>query len=147
MGRRAGISSTERDFRKAFATSLRQIIGDRRGAASKAADELRISRQAMSLYLRERATPSAEIIRRACQKWSLSLDVNGNIVSESSFPQEHRGPLSAPPLQLWLLPDALDSLNNENVKVKIARKLSDSVDLEVRIEFGSQLSTGGTTRK
>jgi len=135
MGRRSGISSTERAFRKVFADTLRRVIGNQRGAASRAAAELRISRQAISLYLKEKATPSAEVVRKVCKQWALSLDVNGNIVSEASFALQDTGPVSVPPLQLRLLPDALDSLNDENIKVKIARKVGESVDLEVRIEF------------
>jgi hypothetical protein len=63
------------------------------------------------------------------------LDVNGNIVSEGSFTRELVGPVSAPPLQLRLLPEALDALDDKNVKVKIARKIGEAIDLEVRIEF------------
>ena len=138
MGRRPGISSTEMAFRRAFADALRQVIGSERGAASRAAGELRISRQAISLYLKQKATPSAEVVRRACQRWALTLDINGNIVSAASFHKPDQGPIPASPLQLRLLPDVLDSLNDENVKVKIARKIGESVDLEVRIEFVRQ---------
>jgi DNA-binding phage protein len=137
MGRRPGLSSTERAFRQAFAVALRNAIGKDRGAASRAADDLLISRQAVSLYLKEKATPSAEIIRRVCKRWSLSLDIRGNIVTDASFSQVRLGPIQAPAMQLPLLPDALQSLRDENVKVKITRKIGDSLNLEVKIDFGS----------
>jgi transcriptional regulator with XRE-family HTH domain len=135
MGRHPGISSTEEAFRRAFALELRKVIGDGRGGASRAAEKLRVSRQAISLYLKEQATPSAEIVRRACKEWSLSLNIEGNLVSQGSYRDPAAGPAPAPPLQLSLLPDALDSLKDENVKVKIAKKLGEAIHLEVRIDF------------
>jgi hypothetical protein len=137
MGRRPGLSSTESAFRQAFAFALRQAIGNDRGAASRAASELLISRQAVSLYLKEKATPSAEIIRRVCKRWSLSIDVRGNIVSDASFATARQGPVEAPAIQLPLITDALQALRDENVKVKITRKIGDSLDLEVKIDFGT----------
>jgi transcriptional regulator with XRE-family HTH domain len=135
MGRRPGISSTEKAFRQALAKTLRNAIGDEWGAAARAADELRISRQAISLYLKEKTTPSAEIMRRICQRWNLTLNIEGNIVSESSYSSHQSSPIMAPPLQLSLLPDAIDSLRDEDVRVKIVRKIGDSIDLEVKIDF------------
>ena len=64
------------------------------------------------------------------------MDVRGNIVSDASFAQVRQGPVEAPAMQLPLLPDALQLLKDENVKVKIARKVGDTIDLEVKINFG-----------
>jgi DNA-binding phage protein len=137
MGRRPGLSSTELAFRQAFASALRQVIGNDRGAASRAASELLISRQAISLYLKEKATPSAEIIRRVCKRWSLTLDVRGNIVSDASFAMPRQGPVEAAAIQLPLITDALQALKDEDVKVKITRKIGDSLGIEVKIDFGT----------
>lgn len=136
MGRRAGITATERGFRREFAQALRTSIGTNRGAASRAAAELRISRQAISLYLKEKATPSAEIIRRVCKRWGLTLSVEGLVISEKSYGARRSGPAPAPALQLPLLPDAIDSLQNKNLQVKIARKVGDLIELELKIDFG-----------
>lgn len=136
MGRRSGFSTTERAFRQEFAQTLREAIGTKRGAASQAAVELRISRQALSLYLSEKATPSGEVVRRACKRWGLTLNVEGHVVSEKSYPPQSPGPVPAHALQLPLLPDALDSLKDSHLKVRIVRKLADSVELEVKIDFG-----------
>lgn len=137
MGRHAGTSSTERAFRKAFADALRNMIGNERGGASRAAAELRTSRQAISLYLKEKATPSAELVRRAIKAWNLKMDVDGYVVSESSYIQKSSGPIAAEPLQLSLLSEALDSINDENVKVKIVQRIGDSIALKVNIDFGN----------
>ena len=136
MGRRRGISSTEKAFRERFAEELRAAIGRERGAASTAAKRLGVSRQALSLYLNSRATPSAEVVRRVCQLFKLSLNVKGQIVSESSYAKASRDrPHNAPALQLPLLPDAIRMLKNEQLKIEVLDKIGDSVDLKIRINF------------
>src|SRR5436305_10472486 len=136
MGRRRGISSTERAFRERFAEELQAAIGSNRGAASAAAKKLGISRQAIFLYLNSRATPGAEVVRRVCQLFKLSLNVKGQIVSESSYRKTSRErPQNVPPLQLPLLPDAIRALNNEQLEIEVLNKIGDSVDLKVRINF------------
>ena len=87
MGRRPGISNTERLFRAEIARKLLAQIGAKRGARTKAAATLGVCKQAMSLYLNEKATPGSEVLRRACLLWNLSFEVEGTVVNSSSFRQ------------------------------------------------------------
>lgn len=125
----------ERAFRREVARVLAGVIGNSRGAASQAARELRISRQAVSLYLKQKATPSGEIVRRICERWNISLNVEGMVVAESTYRKRVSGPVQAPPLQLPLLPAAIDSLENKDLKVKIVKKVEDAIELKVSIDF------------
>lgn len=86
MGRRPGTSRSERLLRAAFAAALSQAIGSERGAQSRAATALGTSRQAISLYLKQRATPGPDILHRACEIWSLELQIEGTTTKAGTFP-------------------------------------------------------------
>jgi hypothetical protein len=132
MGRRPGISNTERLFRAEIARKLLAQIGAKRGARTKAAATLGVCKQAMSLYLNEKATPGSEVLRRACLLWNLSFEVEGTVVNSSSFRQ--LAPQPPRPVQLSL-PKAISEMKNQQLTVKVLRKGPTSVDLEVSIDF------------
>jgi transcriptional regulator with XRE-family HTH domain len=139
MGRRAGVSDTERAFRAHFASALRKVVGGQRGAASAAANQLGISRQALSLYLKGKVTPSADVVRRACTVFKLSMNVRGQLVSSATY--EHsvdRLRVEALPLQLPLLPEALQNLSNRQLDVQVLRKIGDALELRVIIDFAKR---------
>jgi len=138
MGRRPGISSTERAFRAAFANALKSVIGDQRGSASRAAEELRTSRQAISLYLKEKATPSAELVSRAIKAWNLKINIDGYILSETSYSQKVAVPVPANPLQLPLLTEALDAISDDDIDVKVAQRIGESIHLKVSLDFAKK---------
>lgn len=133
MGRKPGISSAERMFRESFAQALRSAIGTARGGGTVAANRMGVSRQAISLYLKLKATPSAEVIRKACSAFGLTVTPNGELLALSGpQPIQRQEKL---PRQLPLLPEAIESLTSDQLDVQILRKLGDSVHLEVKINF------------
>jgi hypothetical protein len=135
MGRKPGISRSEELFRREIARALSAVIGDGRGAQSRAAGKLGISRQAMSLYIGKKATPSSVILGRACAIWPhLSFNVDGIALDSSNFrtPQPH----SVPPKQLSLF-DAISEVDNKQLEIMVLKRGVNSIDLKVSIDFSS----------
>ena len=117
MGRKPGISRSEQLFRAEFAKALSDVIGDDRGAQSRAANRLGISRQAMSLYLGRKATPNSAILSRAFTIWpKLSLNVEGIPLNSNNFnaPQ----PQAASQVQMLLF-DAISGFEDRQLDVKV----------------------------
>ena len=136
MGRKPGISRSEDLFRREIARALSAVIGDDRGAQSRAADKLGISRQAMSLYIGKKATPSSAILGRACAIWPhLSFNNVEGIALDSSIFRAPK-PQSLPPRQLLLF-DAISEVDNQQLQVKVLKKRVNSIDLKVTIDFGN----------
>jgi hypothetical protein len=132
MGRKSGISTSERRLRSEIAQKLSDAIGTERGAEARAARQLGISRQAMNLYLREKATPGSEILRRACLLYNLKLDVGWQTLDSGSF--RNPKPQAAPPVQLTIF-DAISEVVDRQLEVKVLRKGVHSIDLKVSIDF------------
>lgn len=131
MGRKTGISRSERLLRAEIARALAAAIGGKRGAQSSAAEQLGISRQAMSLYIQQKATPSSKNLRRMCQILKLSLNVEGASLDFSSFAK--KAPIKTP-VQTSLF-DALSDVGDQQLDVKVLRKRAQSLDLQVTIDF------------
>jgi hypothetical protein len=135
MGRKLGISTSEKRFRAIFALALSSAIGDQRGAQSRAAEKLGISRQAMSLYLGRKATPNSALLSRVFANWpELSLKVEGIELKSSDY--RPTGPQLSLPLQLTLF-DAISEVDNQQLEVEVLRKGVQSIDLKVSIDFGN----------
>jgi transcriptional regulator with XRE-family HTH domain len=129
MGRKPGLTRSEKRLREEIARVLPMVIGNGRGAQTKAADLLKISRQALSLYLLKKATPGAEILRRICEAWNLTLDVDGALITRSDAP---RNPSSPKQLSLFT---AISEVSDRNVEVAVIERSSKSLDLKVSITF------------
>lgn len=131
-GRKPGIPHSEQLFRAEIARKLSAAIGNERGAMTIAAKKLDISKQALSLYLAEKATPGSEILRRICLQWNVAFDVEGAVTDSSSF----RSPRpTVPPPEQMSLPDALSYMDNQQLSVKVLKKGPKSIDLQVSIDF------------
>jgi hypothetical protein len=133
MGRKPGISRPERLFRAEIARALYAVIGEGRGAQSKAAARLGVSRQAMSLYLNRKATPSSAILGRAFAIWpQIKLNMEGIELNSSSF--SSAGSQQSSPIQMLLF-DAISDVDNQQLEVNILKKGPHSIDLKVSIDF------------
>ncbi len=126
MGRRAGVSEAQRKFRKEFAAALAAAIGSGRGAQSRAANQLGVRRQLVSLYLKGNTTPGPDVICRARELWGIRLEYGGMPLETASFPR--LGP-RIHPQQLKLFSE------DQQLKVVVLRRSADSVELKVSINF------------
>jgi transcriptional regulator with XRE-family HTH domain len=131
MGRKTGISRSESLLRAEIARALMTAIGGNRGAQSAAAKQVGISRQALNLYIQQKATPSSENLRRMCKILRLSLNIEGATLDSSSFTQKTPSKI---PIQTSLF-DALSEVGDQQLDVKVLRKRAQSLDLQVTIDF------------
>jgi transcriptional regulator with XRE-family HTH domain len=131
MGRRPGITPNEARLRAHLAVKIRSAIGEDRGALSRTAKNLGLSKQALSLYLNEKATPSAETLRLLCSGLKLQLDIEGAVISASDL----KPSLTVEHSQQLTLFEALSSVQSSQLQVSVVKRDGKSLDLKVSIDF------------
>ena len=146
MGRRAGVSHNEARLRQHLAHALQQALGSDRGASAEAARKAGITRQALSLYLKMKATPGSETLRRLCSALSLRLDIEGAVVTGQPTESDPLG-AQAVPEQMSLF-RAISSVDQSQLRVEVLSRGSQSMDLKVSIDFGDprEATPGGSMR-
>ena|ERR1700687_6241244 len=119
-----------------IARRFKESIATLRISKTQAAKDLHVSRQMLYQYLEGKSLPKHAVLQRACSEWKLELKYNTLIVNAASFPQPI--PKGAPWRQLDLnLQAAIEQLENQNVAVRILRKVNGRVELQVDLDFGS----------
>jgi transcriptional regulator with XRE-family HTH domain len=127
MGRRAGVSDAERKFRKQFAEKLADVVGSKRGAQTRVANELGVDRQLVSLYLKGDTTPGQEVLRRTRELWGFPTEYGGLPLGAEPFPRRFAPRIE--PQQLKLFSE------DQQLKVVVLRRSVDSLELKVSINF------------
>jgi hypothetical protein len=135
VGRRLGTTPNEDRLRAQLAAALKREFGNERGAASRAAASAGISRQAMSLYLHEKATPSAETLRLLLSVLNLDLNIEGAVVTSANFPNRKRPRRVSSQRDLF---SAISGVSNRQLQVQVLRKGASSMALKVTISFDNQ---------
>ena len=122
-----------------FTSSLRAAIQRRRLTVTAAAKVLGITRQMLHLYLAGSAhQPRWRVLERACRAWDLSFTAQGKRFDKNAFgPDKSSVQDSGAPVQLLLLPEAIERLSNANLEVKIVRKEASRICLELDVKFYS----------
>jgi transcriptional regulator with XRE-family HTH domain len=125
-------SENTQALRSEFAAQLSKAIA--KMSRKAAAEKLKVTRQMLGLYLKGKATPGAEVIKRACDEWHLSLSVRGFEFSGGAFGEgtKRRTPRERA-VQLDLL-ELLEKLRNDQLEAKIVGREGDSFYLELRIK-------------
>ena len=109
---------------------------------TQAARELSVTKQALSQYLREKATPQSEILARACVKWGISLRYRGIEFARGAFGAiESRATAEVLQLDLFKEPQVFE---NPHLVVTIAR--SHKATLQVTIKMKQAALGGERTR-
>ena len=122
----------------AVAESFKSVLASRRLSKTRAAKELRVSRQMLYQYLKGKSLPKREVLQRACAAWGLKINYRDLIVSTESFPSPTVGAETPPAKQLDLdLREAIKQLGDENVAVRILKKDNGRIELQVDVRFGS----------
>jgi len=137
MGRRPGTTPNEQRLRSELAAALKREFGNNRGAAARAADRAGISRQAISLYVHQKATPSTETLRLLLSVLNLELNIEGAIVSSTNFPRR-KGPRKADSQRDLF--SAIAALSDGQLKAHVLRKGASSMDLKVTISFDNHVA-------
>jgi transcriptional regulator with XRE-family HTH domain len=129
-------SETERAFRKEFAIQLEALMRRERISRAEAARVLMVSRQSVHKYLKQKATPRADVIQRALAKWGLVLQVRNMHLTAADYKRANAAKPRLEALQLTL-PEIIRSLENRNLDIRIVNRKLDSIQLEVEIRFAS----------
>jgi hypothetical protein len=132
---RVNLKAEER-LRKTISNEFRRKVTEL-GSESAAADDLGISRQRLSQYLKCRMTPKSDVLLVAAWKWNLSIEFEGKTFGLTKGRRR-------PPAQVTgqLTFDYFDEpcvLHNDDgkVEVKLSRKKSDRLALELEIQLAS----------
>jgi transcriptional regulator with XRE-family HTH domain len=120
------------------AESFRKVLASRRISKTRAAKDLRVSRQMLHQYLKAKSLPKREVLQRACDAWGLKINYRDLIVSSESFPSPSVESEAPVPKQLDLdLQEAIEQLGNDDLAVRILRKDNGRIELRVDVRFGS----------
>lgn len=130
MGKKAGVSDAEKKFREDFAAGLAVVVGSTRGAQTRTAKLLRVTKQQVSLYLKGNTTPGRDVIYRTRKLWGFPSEYGGVPLDATTFPRQPG--LRVQPQQLRLFSD------DQQLKVVVMRKSVDAVELRVSIHFKEQ---------
>lgn len=119
-------------LRKEFA---RQLSAATKNLSKKAvAQKLDISRQMLHLYLKGRATPGGEVIKKACDQWNLTLSIKGFEFTGGSFSIDGAAEKTQPESPQPTLFDLLGTLNSDQLEAEIVGREGDSFYLRLRIK-------------
>lgn len=131
MGRRK-INESDLAFRKEIAGKLSSAMKQRNLNQTAAAIELGISKQALSQYLREKATPQGEILAGVCAKWNITLQYRGTKFGHAAFGAKARdGKPDVFQMELFEEPQVFE---NERVIVKIAKTSKATLQVTVHVK-------------
>ena len=134
MGRRR-ISDSDRTFRIEVARQFRTALQKRGMNQTEAARELSITKQALSQYLREKATPQGDILARACAKWGITLRYRDTEFTRGAFGSaEARAASDMLQLDLFREPQVFE---NQHLVLTVAR--SQKLTLQVTIKMKQAL--------
>ena len=139
MGRRR-ISDSDRAFRTEVARQFRTALQKRGMNQTQAARELNITKQALSQYLREKATPQGDILARACAKWGITLRYRDTEFTRGAFGSaEARAASDVLQLDLFREPQVFE---NQHLVLTVAR--SHKLTLQVTIKMKQATLTART---
>jgi transcriptional regulator with XRE-family HTH domain len=138
MGRRR-LSEADLRFREEVAKKFNAARLSRRLNQSEAARELGITRQAFSQYLLRKATPQAEILARACAKWTLKLRYRDRDFTGGAFGVEPAAELEPHQdgLQLALF-DEPQRFENDQLEVVLERAQKTTLQVTIRMKKATE---------
>jgi hypothetical protein len=125
----------DRAFRAEVARKFSEAIKRRNVSKTRAARDLRVSREMLYRYLRAEAEPRPDVLARACRLWSISLNFRGASFTYSSFASADSTPEDSRIPKQSTLFDAIGTLRETDIRTKVLRKRSRSVELSVTIRF------------
>ena len=139
MGRRR-ISESDRAFRTDVARQFRAAMQKRGVNQTQGARELSITKQALSQYLREKATPQGDILARACAKWGITLRYRDTEFTRGAFGSaEARATSDVLQLDLFREPQVFE---NQHLVLTVSR--SHKLTLQITIKMKQATLTART---
>lgn len=125
------------ELRKAIVAGLNTAIRQRNLKKSEAAELLGIKRQTLWLYLKGKATPGGEVLRRAFELWGLKIELGGYTITKESFGPKPE-PDAAPQAKQFNLLDQLEKLDREQLEVEPVGRRGEYFEFKIRIKATAQ---------
>jgi len=123
------------EFCDEFAAKLRQAVVGKMTKKSAAAT-LGVSRQMLDVYLNGKSAPGPDVALRAMKAWNFTLKYRGREITSSQLTRPAVVEIQGAAEQLLLpLRDAIQSLGEEDLRIRIAKKQADRIELQVSIRF------------
>jgi transcriptional regulator with XRE-family HTH domain len=125
------------ELRRAIVNGLTNAIRTNKLTKSKAAELLKVKRQTLWLYLRGKATPGGDVLRRAFELWGLRIELGNYVITKESFglKPEPVGPTAE---QLSLL-DQLEKLSDDQLEVAPMGRRGEYFEFKIRIRAGATI--------
>jgi transcriptional regulator with XRE-family HTH domain len=120
------------EFRRAIVNGLLEALRKYKLTKSKAAELLGIERQTLWLYLRGKATPGGEVLRKAFELWGLKIELGGYVITKESFGVRPE-PEARVAEQLNLL-DQLEKLTNDQLEVEAIGRRGQYFEFRIRVK-------------
>ena len=98
------------------------------------ADELRVTKQAISSYMKKRTTPKPHILKRLLDRWPHTFVFRGEEFGPEAFGGVSQGS-EAPALRQAELFEALSGLKREDMRVEVKRLAGSEAELRVIIKM------------
>lgn len=130
-------SASDPELKREFSKHIRTLLG--RQSAQNIASILGVKPQMIYNYRDAKCAPSAEVIRRAMEGFpGLSLSYRGKTLTLQDFSTVPKRPLRRREELQYELWDAIRTLRPEAIQIEILKKEIASVQLGVKISFGSR---------
>ena len=131
-------TNNEERLRGKLAEALHRLKAKNGSNITQLAKDAGVTKQSMSLYLDGKATPTPETLRKLCTNLKLPpLDIEGAVISLSDIRLRKARPDPKNDKQLSLsLSEAIFTVPQENLHVRVLRRSSRSIDLKVSVKFG-----------
>ena len=98
---------------------------------------LGVKRQTMWLYVREKATPGGDVLKKACQLWGISISRKGVEFSAGAFGSQRKSSTPSPK-QIGLF-DALEFLREAQLDTEVIGKSGEYFELRIRIRSAREV--------
>lgn len=125
------------EWRLEIAARFRQAIEARNLTNSEAAKALGIERQTLWLYLKGKATPGGEVLKKACEAWGITISRKGVEFSAGAFGGQQQ-PAQPEPKQMDLL-QALELLRGAHLETQVVGKSGQYFELRIRIRSSEEV--------
>src|SRR6266478_4578400 len=109
--------SADSELRREIASQLKEAIRYHNLTNTKAAELLKVKRQTLWLYLKEKATPGGDVLRRAFELWGITLKLPGFVITRETLGPEPPPPEKLPE-QLSLI-DLLDRIEDRQLEATV----------------------------
>jgi hypothetical protein len=134
MPRRAKTQPEDEAFLDRFAARLEQCRDAWKGTKQTFAESLDLSATAVQKYIDRKSMPGVRTIALAAREHNIHVKY-GDFSPKELVARARKKPRSAE--AQMLLPFAIQALSQENVRIELADKKANSIELNVRIKFAS----------